>query len=296
MAKFILDVLALAIGAGIGYWLYHQTQTATAAVAGVVVGGLFTLIAWMGIASFGIVPAGSTGVVLSWGRPTGELKESGYYFAPTPLGYSVYEMQSSAIRQKPVDNAEAASKDLQQVSTDVMFNYHLDQNPRSLINVYTNLRDNFDDIIGPITLEAVKAVTANFTAQELIDKRSQVKDQLDTLLRDRLGHYGIVVDNVSLTQFKFSDQFNTAIEAKVTQEQQALQAKAKLQQVYYEAQQTITQARADAQALALKRANITPLLVQEDWIKQWDGKMPLVMGGGNMIGLPSGFFGSESSR
>lgn len=249
------------------------------------------------VAGVGIIPAGDVGIVTQWGRPTGELKDTGIYVVFEPLGYSVYPMQSSAIRSLDVTGAEAASLDLQTVTTDITMNFHLNQTPAQLIRVYTVLRDNFQGVIRPLTLEAVKSVTAKYTAQDLIDRRARVKSQLDDLLISRLSKYGIQVDNVSLTQFTFSDQFNTAIENKVTQEQQALQAKAKLSQVQYEAQQTVTRARAEATALGLQRMNVTAELVDlrrievaKAAVEKWDGHMPTVTSGG-INSLPTSIFG-----
>jgi prohibitin 2 len=293
--KAVLDIIFLAVGAGLAYYVYNNGRTTTHAIAGAAVGLAFVIVTWIGVASFGIIPAGDVGVTLLWGRPTGPtgLKQNGPYFAPALLGYTVYGMQSSAIRQWPINNATAATKDLQEVTTDIMLNFHLNQDPNSIINVYTNLRDNFDNVIGPLSLEALKAVTAHYTAENLIVQRAKAKDDLDELLRQRLAPYGIQVDNVSLTQFRFSDTFNQAIEAKVTQEQQALQAKYKLAQVQWEAQQTITQAKADAEALQLKRQNITQTLVEQAFVDKWDGKLPYVMGSSSLTALPAGLFPSQ---
>ncbi len=291
--KIFLDILAFVVAIGIAGAIYMIKETEATALAGIGAGIAFFLVSLMLVSSFGVVPAGDVGVVLSWSRPTGDLKPNGWYFAPSILGYSVYPMQTTAIREWPVKNAEAATNDLQQVSTDVTLNFHLIARPDSILNVYTNLRDNFDSVIGPITLEAVKATVADYAAQELIDKRSKVKDQLDSLLEQRLAHYGIAVDNVSLTQFQFSDQFNSAIEAKVTQEQASLQAKAKLDQVNYEAKQIVATARAQAQALQLKRQSITETLVEQAAVDKWDGRMPAVMGGGSLSNLPASLFGGK---
>lgn len=299
--KLFLDLLVVVAAVGLGAMIYYPRRTMAGALAGGAVGVVFALIAFVVVAGIGVIPAGSVGVVTQFGKPTGELKEPGLYAVLEPLGYSVYTMESTKIRSHNIENASAATYDLQQVSTDITLNFHLASDPASMLNVYATLRDNFDGVLGPITLEALKAVTAHYTAQDLIDKRVRVKEELDTLLGQRLGKYGIVVDNVSLTQFKFSDQFNTAIEAKVTQEQAALQARAKLDQVKYEAEQTIARAQAEAESLRLKRQQVTSdlialqrLEVQRAAIEKWDGHMPTVMGGSNNgVMLPQSLFGGE---
>jgi len=289
--RLILDAIVFFTAIGIAAAIIApHPRDVPHAVAGAVVFLVFFLAGISVVGSFGIVDAGDVGVVTQWGKPTGELKQTGLYTAFRPLGYAVYVMQASAIRSLPVNDAEAASSDLQTVKTDITMNFHLNPDTQSLINVYATLRDNFDSIINPLTLEALKAVTAHYTAQDLIDKRARVKDELDALLRSRLDKYGIIVDNVSLTQFRFSDQFNAAIEAKVTQEQSALQARAKLSQVQYEAQQTVVAAKAQAESLALRRQNITQELVEQNFIDKWDGHMPVVMGSGGIVNLPQSLF------
>lgn len=302
--RFLFELVIVAAGIGIGAMVYLPRRTTAGAVAGSAVGLVFVAVAMVITAGVGIIPAGNVGVVTQFGKPTGELKEPGLYAVLEPLGYSVYVMESNVIRSHDIDNASAATFDLQQVSTDITLNFHLASDSKSLVNVYATLRDNFDGVLGPITLEALKAVTAHYTAQDLIDKRVKVKDELDALLADRLGKYGIIVDNVSLTQFKFSDQFNSAIEAKVTQEQAALQARAKLDQVKYEAEQTVTRAQAEAESLRLKRQQVTPdlialqrLEVERAAIDKWDGKMPAVMGGANNgVMLPQSLFGETPPK
>jgi regulator of protease activity HflC (stomatin/prohibitin superfamily) len=303
--KILLDIVIILIGLAIAARFIlptlgedHKGPVLPPIITGIVlavvlIGGGFVV-----TSGFGTVPAGSVGIVLHWNQPTGELKSAdgsgGLYFVCGLCGYSVYTMESSAIRQWPINNANAATKDLQQVDTNITMNFHLDGAPASLTHVYTTLRDNFDNVIGPITLEALKAVTAEYTAQDLIDKRALAKGELDDLLRKRLSVYGIIIDNVSLTDFKFSDQFNQAIEAKVTQEQSALQAEAKLKQTQWEAKSTEAAADADAYAMRVKRQSLTPELVEQYAIDKWDGKLPTVMsGGGSLMGLPSSLLGGK---
>ena len=94
------------------------------------------------------------------------------------------------------------------------------------------------------------------------------------------------MEEISITNFDFSDSFNEAIESKVTAEQNALQAKNKLKQIKYEAEQTVEKAKAEAESLRLQRQEITPDLirlrqieVQRTAIEKWNGKLPQVTGG-----------------
>ena len=89
-----------------------------------------------------------------------------------------------------------------------------------------------------------------------------------------------------MTDFEFSAEFNRAIESKQTAEQNALRAKRDLERIKVEAEQKVTSAKAEAEALRLQRQVISPELIQlrqiEAQIKaieKWDGKLPNVTGG-----------------
>jgi regulator of protease activity HflC (stomatin/prohibitin superfamily) len=90
--------------------------------------------------------------------------------------------------------------------------------------------------------------------------------------------YGIVVDQVNITNFDFSQSFNAAIEAKVTAEQSALAAKNKLEQVKFEAEQRVTQAKGEAEAIKIQAAAIQAQGGQEyvslKWVEKWNGALP----------------------
>ncbi|HCC69193.1 MAG TPA: HflC protein, partial [Nitrospiraceae bacterium] len=91
----------------------------------------------------------------------------------------------------------------------------------------------------------------------------------------------------SITAFSFSSAFTEALEAKQAAEQLALKAKRDLDRVRIEAQQKVTTATAEAEALRLQRANISPDLIELRKveanlraIEKWNGILPQVTGGG----------------
>jgi regulator of protease activity HflC (stomatin/prohibitin superfamily) len=106
------------------------------------------------------------------------------------------------------------------------------------------------------------------------------------MLGKKLTKYYMKLEDINIKEFAFSEEFNKAIEAKQTAEQNALKAKRDLERVKIEAQQQVTQAQAEAQALKLKKLEVTPELiqlkqieVQEKALEKWDGKLPSVTGG-----------------
>jgi regulator of protease activity HflC (stomatin/prohibitin superfamily) len=144
-------------------------------------------------------------------------------------------------------------------------------------------------IIYPLEQESNKAATAQFVAGELITKREEVKSNMETLLREKLGPRGIVVESISIIDFKFSPSFSQAIEAKVTAEQNALAAKNKLEQVKYEAEQRIAQAEGEARAIEIQVKSINQAggdnYVKLKQIEKWSGNLPYVVGGNTFVDL-----------
>ncbi|MDD5333313.1 MAG: prohibitin family protein [Rhodoferax sp.] len=237
------------------------------------------------LAPVAIVPAGSRGVMTTFGSARDALYEPGLHFR-WPIAQSMNLMNVQI--QNGEGDGDAASKDLQTVHTKVAINYHLD--PAFAVEAFKNVGPSTDilaaRIIIPATHESVKAVTALFTAEELITQRTVVRDQIAALLKQKMVRHGLVLDEFNLINFAFSKSFSDAIENKVKAEQQKQQAERDLQRLQVEAQQKVVGAKAEAEALAVQRMQITPELLslrrienERAAIAKWDGKLPSVTGG-----------------
>ena len=181
--------------------------------------------------------------------------------------------------QKDEVEAPAASKDLQTVRSVVALNYHLD--PEQVATVYQEIGIDYNSrIIAPSLQEAVKAGTAEFTAEELITKRPDVRERIKVLLTEKLTPRGIILDEFNIVEFEFSPTFNEAIEAKVTAEQDALAAQNKLERVKFEALQRIEEAKGKAQAITIESQALrnNPQVLQLRSLEKWDGKLPQFLG------------------
>lgn len=229
------------------------------------------------ISSFGTVGAGEKGVKTRFGAVTGKIYDAGLYFKK-PFIEKVVAMNVQT--QKEETSASSASSDLQNVNTTIALNYSVD--PKQVANIYQTIGIDFKNrVIDPTIQENVKAVTANFTAEQLITKREEVRDEIQSKLKVKLESFGIIVESFSIVNFNFSKSFNEAIEAKVTAEQNALAAKNKLSQVQFEAQQAIEEATGKAKALQIEGQALqsNPQVLQIRAIEKWNGVMPQVTGG-----------------
>lgn len=237
------------------------------------IGILVALGILMLINPFFIISAGERGIVMKWGNVDRVMSEGIHW--RTPIVEEVEEIDIKT--QKEEVKATAASKDLQNVTTVVAMNYNL--LPDKVGELWKTIGEDYKiRIIDPAIQEAIKAATAKYTAEELITKRETVREDIKTVLIERLQKEFIVVTEISIVDFQFSQSFDNAIESKVTAEQNALAAKNTLEQSKYEAEQRIAQAKGEAEAIRIQ-ANAINAQGGEDYVKlkaieKWNGMYP----------------------
>jgi regulator of protease activity HflC (stomatin/prohibitin superfamily) len=236
----------------------------------------------LGFRSFTIVEAGHRGIVLQLGAVQPQVLSEGLHFK-IPFIQTVIPVEVRV--QKAESSQVSASRDLQTVTTTLAVNYHLDGT--TVNNLYQNVGLEYKArIVDPAISEALKAVTAQYTAEDLISKRSEVSFKVKEVLAQKLSLYNMVLDEINITEFKFSEEFDRAIEQKQIAEQQALKSKLDLERIKIEKEQEITRAQAQAEALRLQKLEVTAELIELrrieaelKAIEKWDGKLPNVTGG-----------------
>ena len=250
-------------------------------------------------ASIQIVDSGHRGVLLHWNAVdiTVPPLDEGLHFV-IPFQDQVVNMEVRTLLF--VKGTSAASKDLQTVTTEVTVNYAPD--PNTVNTLYKEVGLNYQNrIIAPAVEEVVKQVTANYNAEELITKRPQVKSDIEVEITKRLNVFNIQTQVISITDFQFSVLFSQAIESKVEAEQKAQKAENDLIRIEVEARQAaaiaegiaaanIAQANGEAEAIKIINQALAQNPNYLEWLKTqaWDGKLPLVTGGGTpFIQIPT---------
>ena len=227
------------------------------------------------------IGAGERGVILNFGAVQQNVLGEGLHFR-IPIMQKVVLMDVKV--QKVTTDATASSSNLQEVSSTVAINYHIIPDRANI--VYQSIGIEFKErIIDPAVQEVVKAVSARYSAEDLITKRSAVSDAMKSTLTERLLAHNIAVDALSIVGFSFSKIYMDAIESKQTAEQLAMKAQRDLERIKIEGEQKITSAKAEAEALRLQRENISPDLIELrkieanlEAIKKWNGILPSVTG------------------
>jgi prohibitin 2 len=231
------------------------------------------------------IDAGERGVLLNFGAVQGDVLGEGLHLR-IPIMQKIVKMDVKI--QKSETRAEAASKDLQDIKSVIALNYHII--PDKANWVYQNIGVAFKErVIDPTVQEAVKAVTAKYTAVQLIGEREAVSTAIKDALSQKLADYNLYVDGFSVIDFSFSKKFTDAIEAKQEAEQLALKAQRDLDRIKIEAEQKVAQAKAEAESLRLQKQQITVELIElrkiealREAIAKWNGTVPnvLLSGGG----------------
>ncbi len=231
------------------------------------------------INSFATIDAGHTGVITTFGKVNNKVLTEGLHFK-VPFVQQIVKVDNRVLKTDV--QCSSASKDLQTVKSEIALNYRV--SGTSSAKLYKNVGLDFQNtIISPAIQECVKAVTAQFTAEELITKRQTVGDLMRDALQEKILPYGLNIAVFNIISFDFSDEFNNAIEAKQTAQQNALKAQQDLARIKVEAQQKVEQAKAEAEAYKLKSQQITNQMILMEYINKWDGKLPTVSSDSNMI-------------
>jgi len=225
------------------------------------------------------VDAGERGIVLTWGSVTKVVDDGLHVKLPYVQTVRIVDVRT----RKAHAPAQAASSDMQRVGTEVALNYHLD--PTKLEEIYTKTGLDIErTLIDPRIQEVVKAVVAKYQADKLLALREGVKSEIEQSLKISLAPYHVLVEAVQITDFKFSEQYDAAIEAKQTAEQNAQKAKNDLERIKVEAEQKIATAQAEAEAIRIQSEAIKAQggagYVQLKAIGKWDGKLPTYQGSG----------------
>jgi prohibitin 2 len=238
----------------------------------------------VGMSSCSQIDSGEVGIVTTFGKPSEETLSPGIHFLNPVSSVNKIDLKVRTVKT----SSEAASSDLQMVHTEVVLNYKVDYKNAMLLFTRVSKDEKYieDSVVVPFINEAFKAVVARFTAENLINKRDVVSNQIQELLNEKLNKSYLDAVSISVTNFKFSDSFNAAIEKKVTAQQEVLTTQNNLARQKIEneitlskaqtsSQAIILKAEADAKALNLKRLTLTPELIQLNAIEKWNGVLPV---------------------
>lgn len=281
----------------------------TPAMAKMIRYGVVALVALILLAifwPFGVVPTGYRGVVTQFGAIQG-IEPEGLVVLPPWQKLNNFNIRAE---QADVDKAEGSTSDQQPVNVSLTVRYSISIDKVAEVFEKYSRDGDLSSYVQTATAETFKAVTARYSAPDLISKRESVSNDIASTLRDKMKVYGAQIISIDMRTFSFSQSYMAAINEKVTQEQLKLGAENKLLTVQAEQKQKVAIAEAEAaaqratadgeayaqlklataQADALKVQNtalaqnkdvleLRRIEVELEKAKRWDGKLPVNMYG-----------------
>ncbi len=270
---------------------------------------LVILIASVALGSFVVISAGHTGVVVTMGSVSDIVLQEGLHFK-IPFAQQVVLMDNRIVKLEVT--TQAFSKDLQTVSAVLAVNYRVDKGMS--YSIYKNIGGSYESVlVVPAVNEVLKAVVSEYTASTLVANRSAVSVELDNNLKAKLQASGIVVEDINVIDWDFSDEYIAAIEQKQVAEQNLIKTRTEQEQAVVIAEASAKQKviaaqaeadaaviaaeakakqitmEADAQAEANRKLSesLSNELINYEMINKWDGKLPQVQtgSGGSLIGI-----------
>ena len=238
--------------------------------------GVLSLL-WLITGPVAVISPGERGVVVHTGKVTGQVYSEGWYLFNSITKNVIQFDTKTQINEEEI---AAASEDLQDVKMTLVVQYRID--PNRVADIVSNIgrqKDVDEKIVDPAIQEVAKASTSKFPVADVIRERAVLKRTIEDQLTERLYEYGVLLEEVSIKNIAFSDEFVTAIENKQIAEQ-------KKQQAEYEAQATVAMAEGKAREQELLQGSLTPLVLQRLRIEAWNGEYPatLILGNdGNMM-------------
>lgn len=190
------------------------------------------------------VPTGSRGVVTQFGKIVG-IEGEGLAVLPPWQKLNNFSIRAE---QADIENAEGSTSDTQPVKVSMTVRYSIATDRVAEVYEKYSHDGNLASYVQTATQEIFKAVTARYSAPDLISHRAKVSSDINATLREKLAIYGAQVINIDMRNFSFSDSYMHAINDKVTQEQLRLAADNKLKTVEAEQKQKVAISEAEASA------------------------------------------------
>ena len=232
------------------------------------------------------VPTGHTGVVVTFGKVENRTLDSGMHFkAPWQ---SIIKMDNRI--QKQTVDLSAFSKDIQEVNMVYTVNYQISKN--EAMTIYSTIgKEYYSTVISPSVMEAVKTVSAKYTAEELITDRTKLAVGIEEELEKALSKYNILLVSTSIEDIDFTDAFTDAVEAKQVAQQNKLRAETEAETKIIEAnaQAEVRRIEADAEAYVNETTSqsLTDRILQKMYYEKWNGVLPEIVSDGSMIISPN---------
>lgn len=232
---------------------------------------------------FGTIHTGEIGIKTHFGKIVGTTSNEGIIWK-SPLD-TITKINVKVQKYANDKELDTSTKDMQVVSNiKAVVNYQIDGT--KAVDLYKTVGKQYKEIVlEPAIQETIKAIISKYTSEELVTKRSEISQDINNTLNEKLTVYGIKSVSVAINNFDFSSAYNQAIEKKAVAEQEVQTSKNQLEKAKIEAETKKVKAQSDADANALLEKSLTKEILIEKWIEKWNGEVSKVSGSDNMLDI-----------
>ncbi|MDO4690576.1 MAG: SPFH domain-containing protein [Fusobacterium sp.] len=240
------------------------------------------------------VSTGEVAIISTWGKLTRIDTEGLNFKIPFMQSKTFMEIREKTYVFGKTDEMdttlEVSTKDIQSIKIDLTVQANI-TDPEKLYRAFNNKHEH--RFVRPRVKEVVQATIARYTIEEFISKRAEISRIINADIADDLAEYGMNVNNVSIVNHDFSDEYEIAIEQKKVAEQAVERARAEQEKLSVEAENRVRLAEyalkekeLQARANAIESNSLTPQLLKKMAIEKWDGTLPKVQGNStNLISI-----------
>lgn len=294
MVWFILAILLFVVGVIVSITVGVNSgagQAAACVIATLIICGIL-----FGVSFIGTVPTGYTGILTTFGRVENVTLEAGLN---TKAPWQRIVTMDNRVQKQTIE-LSCFSSDIQEVSMLYTINYQISS--ADAMTIYKSIgAQYYEKVIIPNVTESVKTACAHYTAEDLVNNRSGLANDIENDLASRLSEYDIILVSASIEDMDFTDAFTSAVEAKQVAQQNKLKAQTEAEQKVIEAKANADAAKiaadteayeievkaaAEAEANRLLAESLTEALIEYKYYETWNGKLPDVVGTETIIKMP----------
>lgn len=228
------------------------------------------------------------------------LTEQGKLDASPVTGYVFYNPITTAVHTYPTfvqrvdyEPFTVNTKDAAIFTMDPTMAYYLNRDKAA--EVFFKYRKSLEEIqegyMRTVIYDAYRVTANSYTSDELMANRANFEQEVRLMLDSTLTQEGFTVTEFT-SQITPPESLRKMIDAKNAAVQAALKAENEVKQAEANAKIAVAKAQGEAKAMKIKAdaeayynrtisASLSPMVIQEDFIEKWDGKLPTYMMGGN---------------
>lgn len=218
----------------------------------VLFGLLWIVVLCTGCAWFFTVKSTERAVVSQWGAVNRVAWEWLHFKIPimeTTKKYSIVPQQMSI--KIPVWDAWAITKDNQTIWVDMTIFYRYDD--KDIINIAKNYGTKvLEENLKQNVTKAFKESVGKMTIFDVAEKQNELNSSTLELSRKYINNYPMTIDDIQITNYDWSAEFDKQIQETMKIAQEAKQQEQNLKKIEIEAQQQVKQAEAEKQAKIIR--------------------------------------------